>query len=301
MSTNKNKSIYTKYLGLARKVGYLQATKQAISWILNKIGIRKSDAIQKRKIQISMQLDEVFKSTVRYGPFKGLKLSPKTWWGSADRASMLLGLYENEVLDSLQKIPRKFTTFIDLGAADGYYGIGVLVNKLFQNSICFETSEKGRQVIRENSQLNNVPDKVEIRGMAKSDFYKDLSTISLSNTVLFVDIEGAEFELLDKAAFSAFNQSIIFVELHNWFFEDGEEKLKKLKNDATSTHVFTELTMGSRDLSIFPELNKFHDNDRWLICSEGRGQLMTWLRFDPKYKDETNSAAVPTIGGFKST
>ncbi|MCX6119705.1 MAG: hypothetical protein NT027_19390, partial [Proteobacteria bacterium] len=85
--------------------------------------------------------------------------------------------------------------------------------------------------------------------------------------------------------FSAFNKSIIFVELHDWFFEDGEEKLKKLKNDSTSTHVLTELTMGSRDLSIFPDLNKLHDNDRWLICSEGRGQLMKWLRFDPKQTD----------------
>ncbi len=195
---------------------------------------------------------------------------------------MLLGLYEKDVLDSLQNIPKKFTTFIDLGAADGYYGIGVLVNNLFQNSICFEISEEGRQTIRENAQFNNVLNKVEIRGIAKNDFYHDLSALTLSNAVLFIDIEGAEFELIDKATFSAFNKSVIFVELHDWLFEDGEEKLKKLKNDSASTHVLTELTMGSRDLSIFPDLNKLHDNDRWLICSEGRGQLMKWLRFDPK-------------------
>lgn len=283
MSTNK--SIYTKYLRLAEKDGYLAATKQAIYWVFSKLGIKKFDPIQKRRIEISKQLDELFKSTVQYGPFKGLKLSPKTWWGSADRASMLLGLYEKDVLDSLQNIPKKFTTFIDLGAADGYYGIGVLVNNLFQNSICFEISEKGRQTIRDNAQLNNVLNKVEIRGIAKNDFYHDLSTLTLSNAVLFIDIEGAEFELIDKATFSAFNKSIIFVELHDWFFEDGEEKLKKLKNDSNSTHVLTELTMGSRDLSIFPDLNKLHDNDRWLICSEGRGQLMKWLRFDPKQTD----------------
>ncbi len=282
MSTKINKSIYTKYLKLAEKDGYLAATKQAISWIFSKLGIRKFDAIQKRRIEISKKLDELFKSTVQYGPFKGLKLSPQTWWSSTERSSMLLGLYEKDVLDSLQNIPKNFTTFIDLGAADGYYGIGVLVNNLFQNSICFEISEEGRQTIRENALLNNVQNKVEIRGIAKNDFYHDLSTLTLSNTVLFIDIEGAEFDLIDKETFSAFNKSIIFVELHDWFFEDGEEKLKKLKNDSTSSHVLRELTMGSRDLSIFPELNKLHDNDRWLICSEGRGQLMTWLRFDPK-------------------
>ncbi|WP_338635673.1 FkbM family methyltransferase [Spirobacillus cienkowskii] len=282
MNANEHKSIYAKYLSLAKKDGYLVATKQAIFWITCMLRVRKFDAIQKRRIEISKQLDELFKSTVRYGPFKGLKLSTKTWWGLTDRGSMLLGLYEKEVLDSLQNIPKKFNTFIDLGAADGYYGIGVLVNNLFEKSICYEISEEGRQTIKDNAQLNNVLHKVEIRGIAKNNFYHELSSFTLSNTVLFIDIEGAEFELIGKETFNAFNRSIIFIELHDWFFEDGEEKLLKIKNDSTLTHVVTELTMGSRDLSIFPELNKLHDNDRWLICSEGRGQLMTWLRFDPK-------------------
>ena len=70
--------------------------------------------------------------------------------------------------------------------------------------------------------------------------------------------------------------------MHDWFYEDGVKKLQKLKNDSSLTHVITELKMGARDLSIFPELKKLHDNDRWIICSEGRKQLMTWLRFDPK-------------------
>jgi hypothetical protein len=282
MSINKNKSIYVRYLRLAEKDGYFLATKQAISWIFSKLGIRKFDAIQKRRIKISKRLDKLFNSTVQYGPFKGLKLSPKTWWGSTDRASMLLGIYEKDVLDSLMNIPKKFTTFIDLGAADGYYGVGVLVNNLFEKSICFEISEEGRQTIMKNAELNDVQNKIEIRGIAKKDFYHELSALTLSSTVLFIDIEGAEFELIDKGTFNAFTNSIIFVELHDWFFQDGKEKLQKLKNDSISTHVVTELRMGSRDLSIFPELNELHDNDRWLICSEGRGQLMTWLRFDPK-------------------
>jgi len=39
--------------------------------------------------------------------------------------------------------------------------------------------------------------------------------------------------------------------------------------------------MGSRDLSTYPELQQWNDLDRWLICSEGRAQLMSWVRFDP--------------------
>ena len=77
------------------------ASKLAISWILSKLGLRKLDPIHQRRIEISKTIDVLFQSTVQYGPFKGLKLSPKIWWGKTDRASMLLGLYEKDVLDSL--------------------------------------------------------------------------------------------------------------------------------------------------------------------------------------------------------
>jgi hypothetical protein len=137
-------------------------------------------------------------------------------------------------------------------------------------------------VIGANAKLNNVMHRIEIQGTAKKDFFKELPENVLSKAVLLVDIEGAEFEIIDKKTFEAFKKSIIFVELHDWFYEDGLEKLQKMKNDSISTHLITTLTTGARDLSIFSELKKMHDHDRWLICSERRQQQMNWLRFDPK-------------------
>ena len=300
MTLNSKKKNYTniinKYINTAKKNGYLNANKKALLWILHfarisqtlkyilrKLGIRTTyDAVSFRRVELSKKLDKLFNSTVQYGPFKGLKFSDKSYWGSDDRGSMLLGIYEKEVLESLQNIPKKYKTFIDLGAADGYYGIGVLVNNLFEKSICYEINEKGRVIIKENAHINKVSKKIEIRGVAKNNFYNELDKNILSNSVLFIDIEGEEFGLIDKNTFAAFSQSIIFIELHDWFFEDGLEKRKKIKNESSLTHITSEITMKERDLSIFPELKKFHDSDRWLICSEGRSQLMTWLRFDPK-------------------
>jgi hypothetical protein len=97
-----------------------------------------------------------------------------------------------------------------------------------------------------------------------------------------VDIEGGEFNLFDKKVFSDLKKSIIFIEIHDWFFKDGEKKLNKLMGDAKTFFNITKLTTTSRDLSVFPELSKLHDSERWLIASEGRHRLMTWLRFDPK-------------------
>jgi hypothetical protein len=150
-----------------------------------------------------------------------------------------------------------------------------------QKSYCFEITAKGQEVIKQNAILNNVLNKVVIKGEAKKDFYKDIHIDDIKNSVLLVDIEGGEFNLFDENLFAVFQNSIIFIELHDWFFEDGESKIAKLKSDAKNTHLISELTTSERDLSKFKELKSLSDTDRWLLCSEGRPKMMTWFRFDP--------------------
>jgi hypothetical protein len=57
---------------------------------------------------------------VEYGSLKGLRLSEEAWWGAPDMASMLLGLYEHELLMVLCTDPlSKKSNYIDIGAAVG--------------------------------------------------------------------------------------------------------------------------------------------------------------------------------------
>ena len=231
------------------------------------------------------KLSEIIKrmhsNTVQYGPFKGLKFSEDSHWGASDRGTMILGLYEQEVLNEFLNIPERFTTFIDLGAADGYYGVGVLINNLFKKSYCYEITEAGRNVIAKNASLNNVLDQVVIRGEATKNLANEIPKSDLINSVLFVDIEGAEFDLFDQKFYDSFAKALIFIELHDFFFADGKERLNILITNSKSTHSAKFIKMGSRDLSIFPELKGWTDLDRWMLCSEGRTQLMTWVRLDP--------------------
>jgi hypothetical protein len=240
------------------------------------------NVILRHRTALSKTIWDFHHNTVAYGPFKGLKLGQNSHWGGADRGAMTLGLYEQEVLLDLATLKRRFNTFVDLGAADGYYGIGVLVGNLFNKSYCFEISEDGQKVIRENSVLNGVHHQLVVNGKAEKDFYKQIAEDDLSNCVLFVDIEGGEFELFDAQLFAKFQDAIIYIELHDWFFQDGEEKLKKMKEDSSLTHSWVELRTTARDLSAYSELHKLNDSDRWLICSEGRGRLMTWVKLVPK-------------------
>lgn len=241
-------------------------------------------AIGKKRKALAFELSNQMKHCVNYGPFKGMKFTHENWWGASDRAGMLLGIYEKEILDSIMNIEKNWDIFIDLGAADGYYSIGALTSGRFKKSYSFEISTKGQEVIQKNATLNNVSTKLEIFGEATKDFYKRIPRKDLDKAVILIDIEGAEFNLLDLKIFENLKKSIIFIELHDWFFRDGEERLKQLLNDAKPFFKTAKLTTTSRDLSIFPELSNLNDSDRWLVASEGRGRLMTWIRLDPIQK-----------------
>ena len=280
----RKKSLKQKFIEIVQDESMLAALEKLISWSFNrlKLNLGVIGPFEKRKKFLSNKLVEKFNGVIQYGPFKGLKFDLESSWGDGDRASMLLGLYEKEVLISLQNIPDRYKIFIDLGAADGYYGIGTLVNGMFEKSYCYEKNVVSQKIIKKNAELNNVASRVLIRGLADKYFYKDFKNDEIDQSILLVDIEGAEFDLFDKNLFKKFSKSIIFIELHPWIFKNyGHEELQKLENDAREYFTIEKITTTSRDLSEFEELKKWSDTDRWLICSEGRPKLMTWWRLDP--------------------
>src|ERR1700722_10509621 len=121
-------SLITKFLERARQDGVSHALKKVAAFLFGKFRLfSRYDSlicIDRRRIELSEIIQKELNGTVSYGPFKGLKLSRDAWWGRTEIASILLGLYEKEILDSLMSIPSTHRTLIDLGAADGYYGIG---------------------------------------------------------------------------------------------------------------------------------------------------------------------------------
>jgi hypothetical protein len=222
-------------------------------------------------------------NTVRYGLFRGLQLVRDTQWGvGLDRASMLLGFYEQEVLASLAALDAERRIFMDIGAADGYYAVGALVSGRFDRAVCFESSADSRYVIARNAELNGVQDRLTVMGEATPGFAECLSSDERRRAVVLMDIEGGEFALLDARALATLRDTVVIVELHDWLVPDGAQGLARLRALASETHDITEFRMSSRDPSRIPELWAFDDTDRWLLCAEGRPVLMSWLRLDPK-------------------
>lgn len=149
-------------------------------------------------------------------------------------------------------------------------------------SYAFEISANGRDIISKNAALNKVSGKLKIFGEATKDFYKEIPKKHIDKSVILIDIEGAEFSLLNREVLEHIKKSIIFIELHDWIFKDGKKKLEMLMKDIRPFFKVSTLRTASRDLSRFSELSEYSDSERWLIASEGRPRLMSWLRLDPK-------------------
>lgn len=198
--------------------------RQSLLRILTHIGTQHPEfldiAVEMARRRISERIRTEADSVVQSGPFRGMRLSPSdSHWGGSDKGSMILGLYEKEILDLLASLGSATRPFINLGAADGYYGIGMLVGRLCSSALCFELDEKGRALIRESAEANRVGGRIQIHGTAARGFQNTIPEEYRHNSIILIDIEGHEIELLDQETFRQFRSCDVIVELHPWVTE----------------------------------------------------------------------------------
>lgn len=235
------------------------------------------------RIRISNKIYEICNGEVRYGILKGLKLEINDMnWSRADLGSILLGIYEKEVMDEIDKISKKNTIFCDIGAADGIFGVGFLVNGIFNKSLCFEIDKNGRENIKKLAIKNNLETKVKILQEASASSMNAMEDIDWSDVCILIDIEGEEFNFIDNELLGVVDKSTLIIEIHDQYTENPEESRRNLSDTLTSKYNIKKVTTSSRDLSNVDEIKYFHDNDRWLLCSEGRGWRMEWWICEPK-------------------
>jgi len=236
-----------------------------------------------RRRRIAERLFEECGGVVRHGPLKGLRLAGGNW-SIYDKAAMLLGLYEQELLALLDRPYPGRPLLVNLGAADGYYPIGLLRANRFERALCFELSETGRATIAANAETNGVAGRITLRGAAGPDLLAQLraEAVDPAGAVVLCDIEGAEFDLLTDPVLGFLAPAVVLIETHAHLRSDGPAALARLIAEAGRHFRVTEFRTGARDPSRFPELESWSDNDRWLLCSEGRASLGHWLLLEPR-------------------
>jgi hypothetical protein len=155
------------------------------------------------------------------------------------------------------------------------------MHKMIKHAYCFEENPLGEKYINENAKLNHLNGGISMFGRADSQFHNQLPEgIAGGNNLLLCDIEGGEFDLFTDEVIGAFNQSTFVIEIHDFKFDDGKNKRQTLIDVFKDFNV--EMVQSKpKQWSDIDQITALGDNDRALVCSEGRRVLGEWLIATP--------------------
>lgn len=234
---------------------------------------------------LTQLLREKTGSIVQYGILKGYEVGVSDW-AEAAAGTYLLGTYEPQVCAILDRLKSPDRVLIDIGAADGLYGVGLVAVGAFGRSLCFEADETRQRNLRELSARLGLEDRVAIYGSADAAAIRGAITdhdVDTRKAVVVCDIEGGEFGLFDPGLLETLSDCHLIVETHDFLLRKGRSAtaLQELKLRAGQYFNVHEVRDGLRYLRDVPLLADWSDSDTWMMCMEGRRRMMTWLYLAP--------------------
>lgn len=228
-------------------------------------------------------VDAAVKDGVIAGPFKGLR------YGSLAVCSSiypkLLGTYEMELHGVLaQALQCDFRTFIDIGAAEGYYACGLARQLPHLTVIAYEADLQGRYLLGQNLALNALVQRASVRGCCGPAELARALAEAVRPALLLCDTEGYEYELLRPDQIQPLRQCHILVELHE-FMLPGITHL--VRQRFARTHQITEISARPRTVADFPPIPQdfyarcLSNRHRLAFLDEHRPPGMNWLWMQP--------------------
>jgi hypothetical protein len=256
-------------------------------------------AIHARREYLSAMIRAQCHSIAQYGILKGFQV-PSSAWAEVASSAYILGTYEVSVCAILDSLKAHRRTLVDLGGADGIFGVGLVEVGAFGNSLVFELDAERRHAISELVRCRGLSDKVAVFGEATRNLPNLIRQqgISLNDCVVLCDIEGAEFELFDDHLLRQLSESHVIIELHDFLLRDPaarETAVEALKKVAGTYFHVHEIKDGLRDIRNIPQLRDWSDWDSYLLCVEARYRMMSWLWLQPKSELAPSPAALDTM------
>lgn len=185
----------------------------------------------------------------------------------------LLGTYELELHESIERaLAAQPAAIIDLGAAEGYYAVGLAARCKGIAVHAFELAPTARVACSELAAANYA--QLVLHGRATS---RRLRAMPLDEAFVVCDIEGAELEVLDGTAARALSTATVLVELHDQYVAGIEGLLRR----RFVHHGLTVINSTVRS-TVWSELEGFDEKERELAVREWRGREMRWALFEPR-------------------
>ncbi len=245
-----------------------------------------SNFIDKKKNILGKKIEKLTKSKILYGPYSGTKILNSHGWSNIDFSPKYLGTYESQIQNKIIFLSKKFKlkNFVDLGAAEGYHIISVLKKKYFLKGFAYEINKKSRDLLKKNAVINKVLNKISIHSNASFEkLKKDLNKINQKQTLFLIDIEGNEFDLINDEFCNYFSNCFFIIEDHKFNIEK-KKKVKIFYKSVKKKFKIEILKDAAKNPFDFEILDKFTDDEKYLMMSEGRPETMRWMILYPKIK-----------------
>lgn len=218
---------------------------------------------------------------VRTGPFAGMRYISSE--NDDVHIAKLLGTYERELNPYIEAVcASNFPLIVDIGAAEGYYAVGLALRNPKARVIAFEAESKTRSELMRKVMANDVSDRVEMRGQCEP---QDLEQ-SLANgpkTFVLCDVEGYEARLLDPFAVPSLQRASILVELHEFNHRGISDLIRKR---FVVSHKIVQIWQQGRNIEEFP-FSDFYTRClpktylQWAV-GESRPSQMSWFWMEPR-------------------
>jgi hypothetical protein len=214
------------------------------------------------------------------GPFRGVRLPSLLGFGSM--TSKWLGTYESELHPIIEHLKRsEYAHFVDVGAADGYYAVGIAKVCFPKTVYAYDTDFIARRQLALVAKINN-PVNCIISGECT---HKDLSRICREKTFILCDIEGAEIALLDQGVVPELRTADICVEIHPSGSLNSDEVREILCGRFSQTHQANVIKQNSNKLHLVAPDLIYSLGQEEIVCAlnESRGESMEWLWLKSKH------------------
>jgi precorrin-6B methylase 2 len=177
-----------------------------------------------------------------------LELSPIS---SRHLLGYILGTQELELREIIQRIvSTNYRTVLNVGAADGFYAVGLAMKMPGVDVVAFETDERLHGVIARSAQINGVRSRIQIVGRCRVEHLRRKLAETAGPTLVFMDIEGGEIDLLDPEMLPELEAADILVETHDAFVADCTQTLACR---FSATHEIECIQARPREASDFPQ------------------------------------------------
>lgn len=266
------KAFARKFLGNERVMRLLsELSLRSETLIRNK----KRKAYSDRIARLVSELEQDGGYEVLGGMFAGTKYINLKLKESVPSAILpkLVGSYEDEINDFWEQIFTKdYPQFIDVGCAEGYYAVGFGLKNKKAKIYAYDLNEDAQNLCKQMAEANDFSDRIDVQAELDHQEMKEL--LATDGTLIMMDCESCEAELLDPAKVPQLQKTDILVEIHD-FMNPLISTLIQERFAATH-NIQKKQSIPQKDIKKYSLLESWPEEDARLALSEFRPAIMEW-------------------------